>query len=284
VTACLNFSRISFVTDSDHNSTDSKPTEGASAQIEPIKLADSDRSADSWRTTHWSVVLSAKRNGLDANDIPSTWKSSLELLCQTYWYPLYAYLRRKGYKADDCQDLVQDFFAALIEKDFLDSVEPEKGHFRWFLMSAIERFAANWTKAQGAAKRGGGRHVFSLDFDDGENRYSREPSDGWTAERLFDRRWALTLLDQAMANLSQSYERDGKKRYFDSLSMYLTADADAPSYAAAAEELGIAETTIKVAVFRMREKYRNVIRTLVAQTLDESEDLDAEIDQLLAAL
>ena len=214
----------------------------------------------------------------------SQWKHSLEVLCKQYWYPLYAYLRRKGYGTSDAQDLVQGFFAQLIEKNFLDSVEQKRGRFRWFLMSAITRYAANWNKEQSAEKRGGNLKTFSLDFERGETRYSREPVDGMTPEKLFERRWALTLLDQAVEQLANDYEADGKGRYFEHLKVYLTADSNAPSYAETAEKLKISETTIKVAIFRLREKYRATIRNLVAQTLNNNESLDSEIDELLAAL
>ncbi len=245
-----------------------------SSQIDP--------KSDSWRTTHWSIVVNARSS--DATQQDSQWRNSLELLCQQYWYPLYAYLRRKGYDATDAQDLVQGFFVQLIEKRFLDAVDRQRGRFRWFLMNAVSRYAANWNKKQSAEKRGGKHQTFSFDFAIGEDRYSLEPADGMTPEKLFERRWALTILEQAIEKLALEYEQDGKGRYFKHLKTYLTADSQAPSYSETAQQLGINETTVKVAIFRLREKYRKTLRSLVAQTLDETESLDAEIDDLLSAL
>ena len=239
-----------------------------------------------WRTTQWSVVLSSRQAGAGGAGagMPGESRAGLEQLCQTYWYPLYAYLRRKGYRAEDTADLVQGFFVALIEKDFLDAVDPERGRFRWFLMKAASRFAANWTKAQTRQKRGGGQQIWSLDFSEGETRFAMEPADDQTAEKLFERRWALTVLESALGKLADSYEADGKQRYFDTLKVYLSGDQQAPPYAESAEKLGIAETTVKVAIHRLREKYRGVIRQIVADTLDHREDLDDEINALLASL
>ncbi len=234
-----------------------------------------------FQTTQWSVVLNARR---DSEAVSDEWRNSLESLCEDYWYPLYAYLRRKGYAAADAQDLTQDFFASLIEKDFLRSVDPEIGRFRWFLMDAIKKYAANWNAAQSAEKRGGGRKVLSLSFDQGESQYTREPVDGWTPEKLFDRRWALSLLDRALDELRSEYESGGKHRYFQVLKVYLTADNAPPSYSDAASKLGLTQTAIKVAIHRLRDKYRQTIRRLVAETLDQDQRLDDEIDELMEAL
>ena len=239
------------------------------------------RGQNDWQTTHWSVVISAQR---EKNLPPDQWQHSLAELCQAYWYPLYAYLRRKGYKTDDAQDLTQDFFASLIEKDFLKAIDPDRGRFRWFLMDAISKFAANWNAAQSTKKRGGDRQFFSLRFDDVETRYLKEPTDGLTPEKLFNRRWALTVLDSAINQLQNDYEQNGKTRFFEHLHVFLTADSQIPSYAEVAEKLGLTETAVKVAIHRLREKYRNTIRQLLAQTLEDPASLDDEIDDLMSSL
>jgi RNA polymerase sigma-70 factor (ECF subfamily) len=234
-----------------------------------------------FQSTCWSVVLAACKGDQRPSD---DWRTSLETLCRTYWYPLYAYLRRKGYSPNDCQDLTQEFFATLIEKDFLNSIDPQRGRFRWFLMDAIRKFAANWNAARAAQKRGGGRRIFSLEYEHGESRYLREPVDGWTAERLFDRRWALELLDQAMQRLEDYYRQRGKTRHFHELKVFLTADSSPPSYQEVADRLGLGPTAIKVAIHRLRDKYREMVHQVVADTLEHGESLEDEIDRLLESL
>lgn len=244
---------------------------------------DSNWSKDAnWQTTHWSVVLSAK-GGPDLQP-EGDWHESLETLCQTYWYPLYAYLRRKGYSADDAADLTQSFFAALIEKDYLKAVDPQRGRFRWFLMHAANAFAAKWQEARLAQKRGGDRKFFSLNFREGESRYQNEPVDGWNPERLFDRRWAITIIQSALAQLATTYEQTGKKRLFDGLKVFLGAGGEPPKYHEVAEQLDLSETAVKVAIHRLRERYRDTIRQLVADTMAPDGDLDAEINDLMDAL
>ena len=233
-----------------------------------------------FRTTQWSVVLAAQSDLANSTD----WQDSLGQLCQQYWFPLYAYLRRKGYSASDSQDLTQDFLATMIEKDYLKSIEQNKGRFRWFMMDAIKKFAANWNAAQSAKKRGGGRQFFSLEFEDGENRYSREPIDGWTAEKLFERQWALSLLDSSIEALSRSYGEAGKARHFAALKVFLTPDSSPPSYNDVAEELGLSLTAVKVAIHRLRDKYRGTVQQQVANTLDEGESLEDEINRLLESI
>ena len=226
------------------------------------------------------MVLAAR----DKEGHSEDWRTSLETLCQNYWYPLYAYLRRKGYSAADCQDLTQDFFAKLIEKDYLKAIDPERGRFRWFLMDAVKKFVANWNAKQAAQKRGGNRKIFSLQFDEGESRYQREPVDGVTAEMLFERRWTLELLDRAMDDLREYYAQTGKQKFFDALRVFLTADSSPPSYAEVAEELGLSGTAIKVAIHRLRDKYRDCVHRQVADTLDDEESMEDEFTRLLETL
>lgn len=229
------------------------------------------------------MVLSA-RDKTSTPDGSMDWRTSLESLCSAYWYPLYAYLRRKGYSPDDSQELTQDFFATLIEKDFLKAIDPERGRFRWFMMDAIKKFAASWNAAQSAQKRGGDRTILSPEFEKGEKQYQREPVDGWTAEKLFDRRWALALLDNAMSALQEQYRTTGKQRHFEALKVFLTPDSSPPAYTDVAEELGLSLTAIKVAIHRLRDKYRETVLQQVVDTLDDSESLDDEFDRLLNSL
>lgn len=232
-----------------------------------------------FRTTRWSVVLAAQ----DA--VPEALRrESLTTLIEAYWYPLYAYLRRKGYRAEDAQDLVQDFLASLIEKDFLRVVDPERGKFRWFLMDAIRKFSANRTATATAKKRGGQQTTLSLDFEAGEQRYQMEPVDGWTAERLYQRRWTLELLDQALRELEAACQQAGRARFFRVLQVFLTADTSPPDYQSVAEELGLSATAVKVAIHRLRDRYREAVRVCVARTLDEGESIDDEIDRLMHSL
>lgn len=208
----------------------------------------------------------------------------MERLCEAYWYPLYAYLRRKGYSAEDCQDLVQSFFEALIEKNFLKVVSPEKGRFRWFLMDAISKFAANWNTAQSAQKRGGGQNILSLDFQAGESRFQIEPADHQTPEKIFERQWAIRVIHLALESLQQAYYVDGKKRMFDQLQTYLIPESRLPTYAETATELGLTETAIKVAIHRLRQKFSRAVRDVVLQTIEDPNDLEEEVNSLLKSL
>jgi RNA polymerase sigma-70 factor (ECF subfamily) len=236
-------------------------------------------SNEDFKTTHWSLVVSSKEQDSDIR------RDSLGELCQAYWYPLFAYLRRKGYAPEAAADYVQGFFVDLIDKDFLDAVSPEKGRFRWFLMSAIKRFVANETEKQSAQKRGGNRKFFSLDVDDAEKRYQLEPVDGWTAEKLFDRRWALAVLQQALETLRSEQEARGKLELYLALQPTLSGiPMTSEQYTEIGDRFGMLAGAVKVAALRLRQKYRDTIRDIVAQTVDESNRVGDELDELLAAL
>ncbi len=229
-------------------------------------------------TTRWTMVLAAGRRSSPAA------ARALEDLCRAYWYPLYAYVRRRGHAKADAEDLTQAFFARLLEKDFLRSAAREKGRFRTFMLVAFQRFCANeWDRAR-AQKRGGGQVVLSLNIDTAERRYHAEPADELSADRIFERRWALTLIEQAMARLRREYEAAGKGRDFDQLKAFLTADGDAIPYAELAGKLGQSEGTLRVAVHRLRKRFREVFRLEIAQTVSRPEDIDGELRHLLAAL
>src|SRR5262245_40912794 len=207
-----------------------------------------------FHTTHWSLIVAAGREGGERA------QAALADLCQAYWYPLYAFLRRHGHSADDAADLTQEFFATLLEKGYLADADPQRGRFRTFLLTAVARFVGKQQEKAAAQKRGGGRRPFSLDFDAGESKYQREPAHDWTAERIFERRWALTLLDRTLAALRHEHETSGKLRLFEALKVFLTGEAGTPPLRQVAEDLAMSEGSVKVAVHRLRQKYREELR------------------------
>jgi len=231
-----------------------------------------------FHTTHWSMVAAAAGEGGEATRL------ALEELCQAYWYPLYAFIRRNGHSAEDARDLTQEFFAMLLEKGYLGDADPERGRFRSFLLTAARRFVTKQHEKANAQKRGGGRRALSIDFADGESRYQREPADEWTAERIFERRWALTLLERSLARMKEEYEAEGKLRQFEILKVFLTGESGAPPMVQLAAQLDTTEGAIKVAVHRLRQKYRELLRATIAQTIAAEEDVEDELAQLLAAL
>jgi len=229
-------------------------------------------------TTHWSVVLAAKDR-----DSPQS-QAALETLCRTYWYPLYVFARRQGHQPHDAQDLVQGFFARLLEKDYLAAVDQERGRFRTFMIMAFKRFLANeWDRNQ-AQKRGGGQTPLPLDPELAENRYQEEASIEMAADRAFDRHWAVTLLDQALARVREEHEQQGKGSHFKVLRQFLTVGKEPIVYAAAAAELGQSEAAVKMAVHRLRRRYRAAFREAIAQTVATPADVEEEMRHLLQVL
>lgn len=229
-------------------------------------------------TTRWTVVLSAREK-----DSPEA-GVALDQLCRIYWYPLYAYVRRLGHSCHDAQDLTQGFFARLLARDYLAAVEREKGRFRTFLLMAFKRFLADeWDRAR-AQKRGGGQKPLSLDTATAEVRYQAEMADDRTPDRLYEHRWALALLDQAINRLQAEFARAGKAGEFARLKTFLTARKGAIPYAAVAAEMGLSEGALRVAVHRLRRRFREVFREEIAQTVAGPEEIEEEIRHLLAAL
>ncbi len=229
-------------------------------------------------TTQWTVVLKAQ-----AGESPAA-QAALETLCRTYWYPLYAFVRRLGNSPPDAQDLTQAFFVRLLEKHYLAEVGPEKGRFRSFLLTALKHFLANeWDKAR-AQKRGGAVDHVPLDTGLAETRYGLEPAHELTPEKLFERRWALTLLDEVLEKLRAEQVAAGKGAQFDTLKITLTTDARSAPYAQLATQLGLTEGAVKVAVHRLRQRYRELLRAEIAQTVASPADVDEEIRHLFAAL
>lgn len=229
-------------------------------------------------TTHWSLVLAA------AGTEDSQGREALARLCQIYWYPLYAFVRRQGHTPHDAQDLTQEFFARLLEKDYLGGVDRSKGRFRSFLLAALKHFLSKeWARAK-ALKRGGGHAPAPLDATGAENRYRCEPQDNATPEKLFERRWALTLLDLVLTRLSEEYETAGKRALFEQLQGCLTGDRHLLPYGELAARLGMTEGAVKVSVHRLRRRYRRLLRDEIAQTVAGPAEIDDEIRQLFSAL
>ena len=229
-------------------------------------------------TTHWSVVLSAGQGPSTESD------AALERLCRTYWWPLYAFVRRRGHEPPDAQDLTQEFFARLLAKDFLRAVDRNKGKFRSFLLAALEHFLANeWRRAR-AQKRGGGGTIISLDDDSTENRYRQLQSSALPPERVFEQQWAMTLLDQAVSRLREEFVSAGKGALFSDIKNFLTGDKPAGGYAELAVKLQTSEAALKMAVSRMRQRYRELLREEIAMTVNGPEEVDEELRALFAAL
>jgi RNA polymerase sigma-70 factor (ECF subfamily) len=229
-------------------------------------------------TTDWQLIAAVR--GAD----PPQAQQALAVLCAAYWYPLYAYLRRRGHSADQAQDLTQGFFASLLGRDFLTGIAPEKGKFRSFLLSSLQNYLSHERGRAQARKRGGGHVIFSIDLPQAEGRYAAEPAHTLTAERLFERRWALTLLERVLDGLGAEMVNSGQGLLFDRLGPALLAGGDAAPYAAIAAELGMTEGAVKVAAHRLRRRYRDRIRAEVARTVDRAEEVDDEIRDLFAAL
>ena len=228
-------------------------------------------------TTHWSVVLAAGQT-----NTPQALEA-LEKLCRTYWYSLYGYVRRSGRSAPEAEDLTQEFFARLLQKDFPAGIKPQGGRFRSYLLAALKNFLVTEWASRQTAKRGGGRMILSLDDLDAEARYQSEPDKDAPAERLFERRWASALLDQVRGALAEEYAAEGKTRLFESLRSSLTGAAQLIRYDALALQLGMSEGAVKTAVYRLRKRYGELLRLEIARTVDRPEDVEDEIRCLIAA-
>jgi RNA polymerase sigma factor (sigma-70 family) len=209
-------------------------------------------------------------------------REALATLCERYWYPVYAFVRRNGFGAEDAEDLTQAFFSKLIEKDFVRDANPARGRFRAFLLTATKHFVSNERDRAMTIKRGGTRTILSLEGEIAERRYLAEPVDQLSPDRIFERRWALTILDRALARLRDEQERTGNGDRFDRLKGWLTGDQE--SYASLSKELGMSEAALKVAVHRLRKRYREILRSEIGDTLDDASNVDDEFRDLLAAL
>jgi RNA polymerase sigma-70 factor (ECF subfamily) len=227
-------------------------------------------------TTRWTLVVAA-----GAPDRKEA-RSALVSLCEGYWYPLYAYLRRRGYPADRAQDLTQEFFIRVLEGRYLDRANPEKGRFRSFLLTFLKFFVADEGDRQRAHKRGGGA-VVPLEFSSGEVRYQREPAHDETPERIFERRWALSVLDRVVERLRNEFVLHGRPEHFERLKVFLLGHSDAP-YAGLALEMNTSEGALKVAIHRLRKRYRELFRQEIADTVADPADVESELRFLAAVL
>jgi RNA polymerase sigma-70 factor (ECF subfamily) len=246
------------------------------ATVNPCSPASS-RQSDWFLTTHWSVVLAARQDSAEA-------AQALERLCRTYWYPLYVFVRRAGESPDNGRDLTQGFFARLLRDNSLSQVRPEKGKFRSFLLAALKHFMADERDKALAQKRGGDSVILSLDDHSAEDRYRFEPVDDMDAGKLFERRWAFTVLEQARAALQQEYADAGKSPLYDQIRIFDSGEVEVPTYAEVAARLGLAEGSIKSAVSRMRSRYRELVREAVAETVASPEEIDDEIRHLISVI
>ncbi|MCL4195609.1 MAG: sigma-70 family RNA polymerase sigma factor [Thermoguttaceae bacterium] len=232
----------------------------------------------SFATTHWSVVLAA-----GAGDDTAA-REALAALCRSYWYPLYAYARRRGHPPQDAEDLIQSFFVRFLEHNWVARADQQRGRFRTFLLTALDRFLANeWDKVR-AIKRGGHLRQVALEMDDAESRFSREPADPCTPEQQFERQWALTVLDRTLAGLREEYAGRGQAATFDALKPTLLGSREAQPYASLAEDLGVTQGSVKVMVSRLRERYRQRLLEEIAHTVASPDEVDSELRHLFRVL
>lgn len=233
---------------------------------------------DVFVTTRWTVVLHAGHKSSPQSD------RALGELCQTYWFPLYAYVRRRGRSKEDAEDLVQAFFARFLEKNYLEGLNAERGKFRAFLLAALKHFLANeWDKVQ-RQKRGGGAQHLSIDWQSAEDRFQLEPPDSTSPDRIYDREWALALLERVINRLRDECAKEGKANLFAQAKGYLMVGEQAIPYAEAGKQLGLDDGAMRVAVHRLRKRYRELLRDEIAETLEDRARVAEELRSLQAAL
>jgi RNA polymerase sigma-70 factor (ECF subfamily) len=229
-------------------------------------------------TTLWSVVLQAGAAETTAAG------NALQYLCEAYWYPLYAYVRRQGQSPEDAEDLTQEFFARMLERKYIRLADKKRGRFRTFLLTSLKHFLINeWTKA-GRAKRGGGNKLLSLDAEQTETRFLGEATDGRSPDKAFDRRWATIVLERALEQLEREFTSDGRAALFTHLKSSLTGEQNESSYADIGRQLGMSEANVKVTAHRLRRRYRELLREEIGRTVDTESAIDAEMQDLMAAL
>jgi DNA-directed RNA polymerase specialized sigma24 family protein len=233
---------------------------------------------DNFATTNWTVVVEA-----GGQECPRA-TAALERLCRIYWYPIYAFVRRRGFDRHTSEDLAQSFFACLLEKDMLKKVDRQKGKFRSFLLAALTNFLSNDWDTRCAAKRGGHRQIISLDGMAAEELYQNEPAEPTTPERLFERSWAFTLLERTLVRLKQEYTSTNKAKLFAKLEPELTREARPGFYCATAAELKMSEGALKVALHRLRRRFGELLRSEIAHTVSVPDEVEDEIRHLFAAI
>ncbi len=229
-------------------------------------------------TTQWTMILHAQGEDSQAA------RDALARLCRTYWFPLYAFVRRRGHSPEDAEDLTQEFFARLLRCNWIEDARRERGRFRSFLLAALKHFLANeWDRAR-ASKRGGGQVPVSLNDTNAEGRYQLEPADTMSADRIFERRWAMTLLDGVMARLRAEHVAAGKTEFYNQLKPCLIGARASAPYAEIAARLGMSEGAVKVAVHRLRQRYRTLLREEISQTVTGPDEVDEELRYLQLVL
>ena len=234
--------------------------------------------AASFTTTHWSVVLATHA------DNPARARAALEKLCTTYWYPLYAYLRRRGQQPADAEDLVQGFIAHLLEHRFFQAADPHKGRFRSYLLVSLNHYVADTADEESRLKRGAGSPLLSLDALSAERRYALEPPDPSNPEQLFERRWALTLLDTVMQRLETEAAESGRAKLFAQIKGVLQGDRRGVHYSELAPRLGMSEAALTMTVQRLRRRYRELVREEIAHTVSQPVEIDEEMRHLFQVL
>jgi RNA polymerase sigma-70 factor (ECF subfamily) len=236
------------------------------------------RSSPIFATTHWSIV--SKAGGADSPEV----LAALEKLCRTYWFPLFSFIRRTGHGEEDAKDLTQEFFALLIERKDFQTVDARKGKFRTFLLASLTHFLSNQRDRAGALKRGGGKITISLDEMTADQLQRYEPASGLSPDKLFDQRWALTVLEQGVAQLEREMSAEGKGIQFEALKPFLTNEPRDGEYGEVASRLGLAAASIAVMVHRMRQRYRELVRAEVANTVSSPTEVEEELQHLRAVL
>lgn len=232
---------------------------------------------DIFATTHWTVVLAAGQRHTPQSD------AALEHLCRTYWFPLYAYVRRRGHTKADAEDSVQAFFARFLAKNYLEGLNAERGSFRAFLLASLKNFLTNEWKHARAQKRGGGEQTLSLDWETADTKFQVAVQNEPSPDKAFDREWALALLARVIERLQKECEADGKAKLFEQLKVFLAAGKGESAHAEVANALGMEEGAVRVAVHRLRKRYRVLLRDEIAQTLNDMAMVDEEMRALFGA-
>jgi RNA polymerase sigma factor (sigma-70 family) len=253
-------------------------TSGGTTTHGPQRLDPAAARQSAFLTTHWTVVLAAGRG-----DSPPA-REALASLCQVYWYPLYAYVRRRGYSAHDAEDLTQAFFLCLLEQQSLANADPNRGRFRAFLLGAMNHFLATEWARLCAQKRGGGRKILSLDVAAAERRFDLEPADNDTPDKAFERAWATALLNEVLNRLESEYRDDGKAALFDVLKQTLAGARESQPYITLAAQLNMTEGAVRVAVHRLRSRYRDLLQKEIAATVSSPGDVRAELAHLFKVI
>jgi RNA polymerase sigma-70 factor (ECF subfamily) len=246
--------------------------------MKPAPESEATRFRGNFVTTHWSVVLKA------GDGVSPLAAEALEQLCRHYWFPLYVYVRRQGFMPPEAQDITQGFFHQLIEKEFLKDVDPGKGRFRSFLLAAIKHYILNQRKHAGRLKRGGDQVMVPFDAGEAETRFRAEPATESTAERAFDRRWAMTVMELGLQRLGNEFVDAGKEPLFLALKKFVATEAEPGEYGELAPGLGLTKSGVGVAVHRLRQRYGELIRAEIANTVAQPLEVDEEMRYLLGLL